>query len=159
MQTKITVKLNKKEEFYSNFNNNKLSRDLSDYLIEECYGEKVNNNIVINIHHKFQLSDKEKYHMIDIIRANFGLKVQDEEFYLRYEKSMNLLLIGSGIIFLILYYLIFKNIELISEIFLILSWLVIWEATYSFVFTGFQKRIYIKRLKQLSKSKINFIEE
>ena len=99
--TTIDVKLRKKDEFYSQYNDGKLSKDLAKYLKQECYG---------------------------------------------------------GILFLFIYYL-FKRIEVFSEIMLILGWLAIWESTYSFIFNGLSLKIKIKRLKEITKAKINFIQE
>ena len=156
--TTIDVKLRKKDEFYSQYNDGKLSKDLAKYLKQECYGEDVNNKIVINIYHKFSLTKKEKDSMIDIIRHNYGMLIQDEEYYLFRNQAMEIILFGGGILFLFVYYL-FKRIEVFSEIMLILGWLAIWESTYSFIFNGLSLKTKIKRLKELTKAKINFIQE
>lgn len=155
MVTKIEVYLEKKEDFYSHFNSLKLSRDLSEYMLEECYGEDVRNEILVVIHHKFLLKDKEKESMIDVLRKNYGMKVQDEEYYFLRNKGMEIILFGGGVLFLLVYYL-FKAVDFISEFVLILGWLAIWESVYSILFSGRQKKLYIKRLKKFTKAKIEF---
>lgn len=157
METLIDVRINKKEEFFSHFSEGRLSRELAHYLLEECYGENVNNKITITFCHNFNLKKREKERIVDMIRAHFGMKVQDEEFYLYRDKGMEFLLFVGGILLLIFYYL-FRNIDLVSEIILIIGWLAIWEAVDRFVFNGMEKKMKIKRLKELAKAKILFRE-
>ena len=96
--------------------------------------------------------------MIELIKQNYGVKIQDEQYYLTLDHSKEILLFGLGIILLILYYTFLKNIELVSEIILIIGWLAIWESTYNFLFVGYNKKNKITRLKKLTKAEVNFWE-
>ncbi len=156
MKTQINIILKKEEDFYNYFNDTKISKELSDYIIEECYGEPINNNIVINIYHSFSLNQKEKNKMIELIKQNYSIKIQDEKYYLTLDHSKEILLFALGIILLILYYTFFKTIDIISEILLIIGWLAIWEATYNFLFIGYNKKNKITRLKKLYSAEIKF---
>ncbi len=154
IETIISIILNKKEDFYNKYSKNKINNELEEYIFNECYGEIFKNNIRINIYISYKIDDNEKNEMIDTIRRTFGLKVQDELYYYnkaRYKKTILFLL---GIVFIVLYYLLFSNI--IREIILILGWLAIWESVYSFLTDSNRDYIYIYRLKQLSKAKIYF---
>lgn len=158
MQTQINIVLNNKNDFYSHFNDTRLSRELSSYIIEECYGENLNNDILINIYHSFQLNSKEKEKMQELIKQNYLVQIQDENYYLKLDNIKELFLFSLGIIFIILYYIFFKKLEIISEIILIIGWLSIWESTYNFLFIGTSRKNKITRLTKLSKAKINFYE-
>ena len=85
IETIISIILNDKNNFYSLYSNNKLNKELEDYIFSECYGDNYKNNIRINIYTKMQLGNSEKNKMIDTIRRTFGLKIQDELYY--YNKS------------------------------------------------------------------------
>lgn len=50
-----------------------------------------------------------------------------------------------------------NGIMLIPEIFLIISWVAIYEAIYSFIFVDTKEMIKTKRLKKLTNCKIEFI--
>lgn len=156
IETIISIILNDKNNFYSLYSNNKLNKELEDYIFSECYGEDYKNNIVINIYTKLKISDKEKNKMIDTIRRTFGLKIQDELYYYNKSKYKKTILFLIGIVLIVLYYLSF--IDIIKEIILILGWLAIWESVYSFLTDSNRDNIYIYRLKQLSKAKIYFSE-
>ena len=68
---------------------------------------------------------------------------------------MILLLIG---VLIIIIYFIFKDSPVISEIILIIGWLMICESVGRLVFSRTETKFKIKRRKQIIKSKINFID-
>ena len=156
IETIISIILNDKNNFYSLYSNNKLNKELEDYIFSECYGDNYKNNIRINIYTKMRLGNSEKNKMIDTIRRTFGLKIQDELYYYNKSKYKKTILFLIGIVLIVLYYLSF--IDIIKEIILILGWLAIWESVYSFLTDSNRDNIYIYRLKQLSKAKIYFSE-
>lgn len=155
----IKVDLNNKESFYSEFNEDKLSNNLNDYIINECYGESTKEDISINIYYNFKISKIEEDKMINVLKNNFQMQIDDEKYYLEHEKVIELLLFSLGILFLILYYALFRYIEIFSEIILIMGWLAIWESTYTFIFSSFQKEIKIKKLKNIVNANIKFIKK
>lgn len=77
MATEILVNLNKKSDFYNKFNNHKINEKLSDYIYNESLEGSCKDKIIINIDSKVKISDDEKQDMIDIIRKNYGIMVQD----------------------------------------------------------------------------------
>ena len=52
IETIISIILNDKNNFYSLYSNNKLNKELEDYIFSECYGDNYKNNIRINIYTK-----------------------------------------------------------------------------------------------------------
>lgn len=155
----INVELDKKDKFYNEYNGSRLSKNLSEYLIGECYGEGFGKSIVINIFHNFNLTKKEKEEMSNIIKMNYDLIVTDEEYYVKREKAIELILFAFGILFLIVYYSIIKDIEFFSELTLIMGWLAIWESVSNYIFGSLKRIVKIKRLKSLISAELNFIKK
>lgn len=154
MKTNIKVNLDKRTDFYSKYSKEKLSVELRDYILEECYGEPLKNKIVINIYTKLELSEEEKGKMMDVIRRTFGLMVQDKQYY--YEKSQNMktILLLVGIALIIIYYC--SVVSIMREIILILGWLAIWESVCDLLLNSNKDASEIIRLKELSKARIYF---
>ena len=154
MYTEINVNLRKKENFYSKFSKYKLSKEIFDYIYDECYGEDYRNKIKINIYTKEELTDEEKHDMMDIIRRTFGLRVQDELIYYEKEKDTKAIMFLVGIVLIILNYL--TNLNLLKQIIFILGWLAIYESSLGILVEGKKNYIRIHRLKQLANARIYY---
>lgn len=154
MITIINVNLEKKNDFYSKFSKQKISNELAEYILNECYGEPYKNSIKININCKTKISDNEKHEMIDIIRRTFGLRVQDELYYAEKSQNKKTILLLIGLALIIIYYC--SIVSVLREIILILGWLAIWESIYGLLFDMPKDFIKIKRLKELAKARVYF---
>lgn len=154
MYTDIDIYLKKKSNFYSKYGKDILSKELFNYIYDECYGENYKNKIKINIYTEEELSDEEKHKMMDIIRRTYGLRVQDELVYYESAKDKKAFLFLIGIALIILYYI--ALIQILREIILILGWLCIWESTYSYITDSKKDYIHICRLRQLSNARIYY---
>lgn len=154
----INITIDNLDDITNEFNNTKLSDELSNYIYNECKGNSLKENIKINIHTSKQFTDEEKEKIVDMIRSNYGIDIKENMLYIKYTNIKGLILFFVGI-FLICIYNFLNNFELawIPETLLIISWVVIWEAVYNFIFLETQKRIEIKRLKKLTNCKIDFI--
>ena len=152
--TNIDIYLKKKSYFYSKYGKDILSKELFNYIYDECYGENYKNKIKINIYTEEELSDEEKHKMMDIIRRTYGLRVQDELVYYESAKDKKVVLFLIGIALIILYYI--ALIQILRELILILGWLCIWESTYSFITDSKKDYIHIQRLRQLSNARIYY---
>ncbi len=154
----INIAIDNLDDITNKFNNTKLSDELSNYIYSECKGNSLKENIKINIHTSKQFTDDEKEIIVDMIRSNYGIDIKENMLYIKYTNIKGLILFIVGI-FLICIYNFLNNFELawIPETLLIISWVVIWEAVYNFIFLETQKRIEIKRLKKLTNCKIDFI--
>lgn len=115
------------------------------------------DDIEINIISSYKITETEKEKMRNALKISYENKIKDEELYLKKEKNSEILLFMVGIIFIILYYG-WQDLAIISEVLLVFGWLSIWESTYGLLFGG-KKTIYIKRLKQIINSKMNFREK
>ena len=154
----INVTINNKNSIKNIFNQEKLSNELSDYIYSECFGTPLKKHITLNIESNLSFSEDEKAKIIDIIRSSFGHQIRENMIHLKYDKIRAIYLFLTGLLFLTLSKWISSGNEfLFSEVLLIIGWVAIWEATYNFIFEDNKRRIEIKRLKKLTKCKINFI--
>jgi len=153
----IEIELKDKKDFISKYNSNRISRDLYNYIKEEVKLTNIKEKININIKTRFKITDKEKELLALNIKKTCTEEINDIK-YLEQRvllKEIFLLIIGMFIIFLC--FLIKKTI-FISEIILIVGWLFIWESLDRLMFSRTQNKIKIKRLKQLVKSDINYLD-
>lgn len=153
----INITLDKNTQVFNPYNKEQLSDELSNYIYSCCKGTPTKKNIRINIIHNHEIKDEEKKEIIDAIRSNFGIDIKENILNIRYELSLELLLILIGTILLITSK-IFHNLNafVIDEVISIFGWVMIWETAYHFIFVDIKKFIENKRLKKLTEAKINF---
>lgn len=153
----INITLDKNTQVFNPYNKEQLSDELSNYIYSCCKGTPTKKNIKINILHNHKLEDEEKKEIIDAIRSNFGIDIQENLLQIQYELSLEILLIFIGTILLITSK-VFHNLNafVIDEVISIFGWVMIWEAAYHFLFVDIKKFIENKRLKKLTEAKINF---
>lgn len=154
MATEILVNLNRKGDFYNKFNNHKINDRLSEYIYNESMEGNCKDKIVINIDNKINLSNEEKQEMIDIIRRNYGIMVQDLLYSYEKEQDYKAILLALGIALLILYYTNFASI--LRDVILITGWISICGSVYSLIFSSTQSYVKIQRLKNLAKARVYF---
>ena len=153
----INITLNKDTQIFNPYNNTQLSDELSNYIYNSCKGSSSKKNIKINIYYNHEIKDKKKTKIIDAIRSNFGIDIKENILHIKYELSLELILILIGTILLITSK-VFHNLNtiVIDEVISIFGWVMIWEAAYHFLFVDIKEMIENKRLKKLTKAKINF---
>lgn len=153
----IDITLEKNTQIFNPFNKEQLSNELSNYIYNCCKGTTIKKNIKINIIHNYEINEKEKQEIIDAIRSNFGIDIQENILQIQYEITIELLLIIIGTFLLIAskgFHIL--NTLIIDEVISIFGWVMIWEAAYHFLFVDIKKMIENKRLKKLTEAKINF---
>lgn len=155
MRNRIDVYLNEKESYMNQFHNERISPELSNYILEECKNISLKDNFKIQIYSKEPFSKEEQIHLVDMIRQNYGVDIQELNLIAEKSKLMSLSCILMGIFILFLYILI-DIVPVLSEIVLIIAWVLIWEGVYNLLFDSIKNRIQIKRLKKLTKCKIIF---
>jgi len=152
----INITIDKETQIFNPYNNEQLSDELSNYIYSCCKGTETNQNITINIIHNHKLEEKEKQKIIDGIRSNFGIDIKENILQFKYDLAIELLLILLGTILLILAKLIKNDTYILQELISIFGCVMIWEAAYNFIFKDIKTSIENKRLKKLTKAKINF---
>ena len=157
-ETIIEISFDEKDDYINQFNENKLSNDLSNYILDECRGKSLANRITLNVKVNFKMSSKEKEEFKKVIHENYKSDLSEYMLILKYSNLKKMIVFFAGIILIYLHY--FKDIsnnKVISEVILVIGWVAIWEAAYTWLFENSKNRVKIKRLKQLTKCKINFI--
>lgn len=156
-ETIINMTFDEKDDYISQFNENKLSNKLSNYILDECRGKPLKNKITLNIKMNYRISNKEKEEFIKMIHNNYKADLKEYMLILKRSIIKKIIIFFIGVVLIYLAY--FKDImdnEVISEIILIIGWVAIWEVAYTWFFESDKNRIMVKRLKQLIKCNINF---
>lgn len=153
----INITINKDTQIFNPYNKEQLSDELSKYIYDSCKGNPSKKNIKINILHNHDINEEEKKEIVDAIRSNFGIDIKENILHIKYELSLELILILIGTILLITSK-VFHNLNtiVIDEVISIFGWVMIWEAAYHFVFVDIKEMIENKRLKKLTEAKIYF---
>lgn len=156
----INVIINDFNDVCNKFNNMILSEDLSKYIYDECKGKSLKSNVKINIKSLSKLNNNQKNKIVDMIRSNYGIDIKENMLYIKQTNIKGIILFIIGILLIIIYNILSNfNLASLSEIVLIISWVMIWEAVYNYIFLETQKIIENKRLKKLTNCKIKFIED
>lgn len=154
LKKEIEIILNEESNIYNPYNNKQLANELHEYIYSQVKGIPLNTDIKIKIQHNFDLDDKEKDKLVDKIREDFGVDVQENLINLKIEriKQITFFLIGCILIFISKTF----NNEAIKEIMSIFGWIWLWEFGYSFCFNSIKTKIINKKYKNLIKAKIEF---
>ena len=155
MENVIKININKREDYISKFNDNSLSKELSDYIIEEYKSFNVKESFYIEISSDYDMGGSEKEKIVDMIRANFGTELSDLIDYRRRTIYMDAIIMFFGVIALV-FYLFSSNVPVLSEVILVFSWMLVGESLYNLIFTGFSNKIDMLRRKNLVNCKIVF---
>lgn len=153
----IDITISDLNKVTSDYNANTLSDNLGNYIYKECQGIPIRNNINLKITTNFELSEEKKKEISDLIHSYYGLEVQDNLIFNRYNLIRNLILMIVGFIILILAFNIQnKSYNVIPEVMIIIGWILLWEVLYYFLFNNAKSNLKIKRYKKLAKCKIKF---
>lgn len=155
----IDIIVSDKEDLYNNFNSKKLSSELGSYIYNQSLGYSINEEFKINIKVTGTLTNKEKNDIVDMIREYFGLSIRETLIYYKYNNFKKIVLFVLGIILIYISHFVGTiNDFLISEVFLIIGWVAIWEVFENILLVESKKKFKLKRLKRLVKCKISFGE-
>lgn len=155
MKDIIEITLKHREDYINKFNKKRISKELNDYIIEECRGIDLKNNIELHINTNFEMNEEEKNNLVDMIRENYGLDIRDIEELLKKLYIVNVIMIFLGILLLVIWFVIL-SIPILSEFVLIVGWLLIWEGLNNIMYQSVKNMIKIKRRKKLTSCKIIF---
>ena len=163
----IDITLDNMDDASSIYNDDILNEELSDYILKQTMGIFPKQKVIIKIKPLFEINQSEKEKLVDMIRKNYGIDIRESLIRRKYELIKKIILRGGGnvwilmlvgTVFILASELLESNgIMLMPEIFLIISWVAIYEAIYSFIFVDTKEMIKTKRLKKLTNCKIEFI--
>lgn len=152
MKRQIKIHLKNEEDYKNRYNDEILSYELSNYIIEETKGLKLSDKFEFIVTSDFTIQDQDK--LVNMIRNCFGTDVSESLNMSKKQSIANSLILLIGIIFLLLYYVIVP--KFISELTLILGWVFIGEAICNFLYKGVENRLNVKRKKQIIDAKVIF---
>lgn len=154
----IDITLDNMNDASSIYNDDILNEELSDYILKQAMGIFPKQKVIIKIKPLFVINQSEKEKLVDMIRKNYGIDIRESLIRRKYELIKKIILMLVGTVFILASELLESNgIMLMPEIFLIISWVAIYEAIYSFIFVDTKEMIKTKRLKKLTNCKIEFI--
>lgn len=157
MNNKIYITLNRKEDYVNKFNDERITMELNNYILDEIRTIDLKEKTEIVVDSKFQMSEDEKNKLKKMIKNNFKDDINETSIYLRKMFLIDTILFFSGI-FALLIYIVSNKLLVISEVILIIGWLLIWEGVYNFIFSTLENKIKIARRHQIINSKITFKE-
>lgn len=154
MEKIIKIYLKEKNDYKNTYNDEILSYELSNYILEEAKSINTKQNIKFIISTDFDMSEKEKNDFVDMIRNNFGTDVGEIMNLSKKQQISNLLIFVIGFVFLIIYFVL--KVEFLSEFALILGWVFLGDAICNTFYNGIENKLKITRRKQIISAKVTF---
>ncbi|MBQ0008929.1 MAG: hypothetical protein KBS97_01465 [Firmicutes bacterium] len=158
----VNVDLTKIDSPFSVFSYEKrMDPDIYDYIDQQVFYLRAEIPVVINFDDGGKYSEELKDKIKKCVTRHYHLQYED----VRYEHHRSMLfgfilaLIGLlmlGLHFAIMYIFKDKQIEIINEITLIISWMFVWSSVDTFVVSGHSKRVDITNSGQLALADITF---
>lgn len=155
MNNVIKVNIKNRYDYVSKYNDNILSKDLSNYIMDECKSFNIKEDFCIKITSDYDIGGSEKENIASMIRSNFGTELSELIEKRKITLYMDAIILFFGIITLV-FYLLSSNIPILSEIILVISWMLVGESFFNLIFTGFSNKIDMLRRKKLVNCKIIF---
>lgn len=157
MKKTISIHLDDKKDYQNEYNENILSYELSNYIQEETKDINLKDKIEFLITSDLDIDDKEKNHIVDMIRNSFGTDISEIIHFSKKTIIANSLILLVGIFFLIIYYFIIP--KLISELTLILGWVFIGEAICNLLYHTIDNSIKTRKKKQIVNARVLFLNK
>ena len=151
---KINIELSNIQEATNKFNGEELSEDLNEYIINKCKFKIIKNTkIILNITNLKSKNDKQK--LYSLIHNYYEQKASIFKKFDLIDNYIRIFLLVLGII------AIFISEQLpilLSELFLIAGWVLVWEIFYDLLFNEIKRKRSFKIYEALTKCEINFID-
>ena len=154
MKNTIKIHLKNKEDYINNYNNEILSYNLSNYILEETKGISTKQKIKFEIYSDFNMNEIEKNNFVEMIRKNFGADISEILNLSTKIRIINSLILFIGIIFILIESTL--KTEILSEFTLIIGWIFIGEAICNILYKEVENRHNTARKKQIVNAKIIF---
>lgn len=155
LDNKIEVLLHDRDDYVNIFNNDRISSDLDDYILNETKTIGLKEHIIIEIKSEFDMSDDEKNKLRDMIKLSFYDDIIELNVFEKTLLKKNIIFMIIGVLFILMYFL-FNKFIIINELLLIIGWLFVSESIYALIFGSSDNNIKILKRKQLVNSDIFF---
>ena len=158
----VNVDLTKIDSPFSVFSYDKrMDPDIFDYIDTQVYYLRAAIPVVINFDDGGKYSEELKAKIEKYVKRHYSLEYEDKR--LEHMKSLLFagVLLSLGLLMLALHFLfcyVFQNAtsDLINELTLILSWMLVWQSADAFLISGHARRIDILNSGQLALAEVTF---
>lgn len=147
----ISISINGKEDLSEKYNNNVLSNEINSYILKESLPVRNSERIIVDILSYKELKEEDKIEIERLIKNNYKSLCKEKNIIKEYQYKQSILLTIIGILFIVISNIL-KEESIISELFLIVGWVSLWEVIYKILFDNVKDKIEIERY-----NKINFI--
>ncbi len=155
MDNTINIFLKEREDYINSFNQERISTDLDEYILNETKTFNPKRKVTVNISSNFNIGEDEQEKIKRMIKASYRDDIKELKLYRDNLLRRDFLILLIGILILVIYYL-FLDYPVINEIILIVGWITVYESIYSLLFSRTELNIKIRKRKQLINSKIIF---
>lgn len=161
----VNVDLTKLDTPFSVFSYDKrMDPDIYDYIDTQVYYLRAEVPVVINFDDGGKYSDELKDKIKKCVVRHYHLQYEDTRYEHHRSMVFGFVLAAIGLLMLAIHFAIaytfaesiFKQIDIINELTLIVSWMFVWSSVDTFVVSGHSKRVDIMNSGQLALAEITF---
>ena len=150
----VKIIVNEEDDYVNNYNGDRLTKELNDYIIDELKGVPLKDKLSIEVYGNCLIDKKNQEKFIRLYRNNFKTDMNDYVMYFKVSLIMSIILCLFGILFIIFSNII--NVSLVKEILLIIGWVGVWESVYNTLFVESKNLFTIRRYNKISNAIIIF---
>lgn len=154
MKRTINIYIKDSNDYKNQYNENILSYQLSNYILEELKGTDTKQEIEFNISTEFEITEQEKNILVDMIRNNFGADISEIMTIAKKQRMIHYLILLISIILIVISSLL--HTKLLAQFILILGWVLLGESICNFLYKGMEINHKISRRKQIVNAKVIF---
>lgn len=154
MKKTINISLKEPCDYKNKYNEKILSYQLSNYILEELKGIDTKQTIEFDISTKFEINEKEKNNLVDMIRNNFGADISEIMNIAKKQRMIHYLIFIISIVLISISSVI--PVKLLAQFILILGWVLLGESICNFLYKGMETNHKIARRKQIVNAKVIF---
>jgi len=154
MKKIINIYLKDSNDYKNQYNEEILSYELSNYILEELKGIDTKQKIEFNVSTAFEISEQEKNILVDMIRNNFGADISEIMNIAKKQRMIDYLILIISVILIIISFLL--QSKLLAEFVLILGWVLLGESICNFLYKGMEIKHKVLRRKQIVNAKMIF---
>jgi len=155
----IEIDLDDVSTFYNEFNKDELSSHLINYIDQEVTKTKGRERVTIRINIFFDAPDEQKEHMKTTLERYFEHEIHDVMLHKSYDDMKDITLCIAGVAVVVLADLARNlNTGFVTDLLLVIGSFALLQALTDIIFADAARRIQLRRKKQLSASKIVFVQ-
>lgn len=146
MRKIIEIDLDSKFEYINEYDDTRISDSLHKYILDS-FSYK-NDDILLRVKFNYDIAIDEIAGLEEKFRKSFQMKLDKINYEIKKQNIRDIILIVLGFLFLSIYcYLDVFNIFLVSEFFMVISWVAFWEFAESLLFN--RRKLISDRKKHL----------